>query len=102
MMLTKNYNSILVFKNCFLESEVLYRISARDCKVSEWGSWGTCTATCGQDAVKERVREVKVKPKFEGMDCPSLMERTSCNLSACMDNVKVLCLKSCVMYDYYL
>lgn len=57
----------------------------RDCKVSPWSDWGPCTATCGPEAVKERTRKVMKKPRHGGMDCPSLMERQSCNLPPCND-----------------
>ena len=58
-------------------------ISARDCKMSEWAEWGSCSATCGPEAVKERRRDILVKPKFGGMDCPSRREKQSCHLAEC-------------------
>ncbi|KAH3711312.1 hypothetical protein DPMN_070817 [Dreissena polymorpha] len=58
----------------------------RDCKVSGWGDWGACSATCGPEAVKERSRKVIMSPKFDGMDCPSLVERQSCQLAPCSDS----------------
>ena len=53
--------------------------------VTEWGEWGSCSATCGPNAVKERQRMVKVKPKWGGMDCPSRREKQSCRLPECTD-----------------
>lgn len=58
----------------------------RDCKVTAWSEWSACTATCGPEAVKERKRGIVKKPRNGGMDCPSLMERQSCNLPPCNDD----------------
>ncbi|KAL4233844.1 Spondin-1 [Mactra antiquata] len=58
----------------------------KDCKVSSWSDWSSCTATCGPEAVRERMRKILKKPKNNGMDCPSLMERQSCNLAPCIDD----------------
>lgn len=57
----------------------------RDCKVSEWGEWGACSADCGPGAVRERRRDVLVKPKWGGMDCPSRREKQSCRVQECTD-----------------
>ena len=62
--------------------------------LSEWGEWGACSATCGANAVKERRRMVKVKPKWGGMDCSSRREKQSCRLQECSNE------KVCVFIFY--
>ena len=54
--------------------------------MSAWAEWGSCSATCGSDAVRERRREIRVKPKWGGMDCPSRREKQSCHLVECTDD----------------
>ncbi|XP_065844712.1 thrombospondin type-1 domain-containing protein 7B-like [Oscarella lobularis] len=45
----------------------------RDCVVSEWSSWGACSATCGNLTTEYRSRRVFVPPEA-GRSCPDLSQ----------------------------
>ena len=53
-----------------------------DCEMHGWGSWGSCSKTCG-GGTKTRSRSVKTQPKNGGSSCPTTSESTSCNTQAC-------------------
>jgi len=53
-----------------------------DCEVSAWGSWSTCTETCG-GGTQTRSRDIKTEPKYKGKSCPSLEQTQTCNEDAC-------------------
>jgi hypothetical protein len=55
---------------------------AVDCQVSEYGSFGACSLTCGGGS-KIRERVVVVPVVFGGKPCPSLAEYAGCNEQAC-------------------
>ena len=61
------------------------------CEVSKWGSWETCSASCGSGASQRR-RIVKIDPLFNGNACPTLAESTLCNEQTCPID--------CVVTDY--
>ncbi|CAH3195394.1 unnamed protein product [Porites evermanni] len=50
----------------------------RDCAVSSWGSWSTCSNTCGT-GTKTRTRRVTAKPYCNGRACPALKDATKCS-----------------------
>ena len=53
-----------------------------DCTWNVWGSWGSCTKTCGSGSMT-RTRS-KNGPFYGGIDCSgSLSESTSCNTNSC-------------------
>ncbi|XP_023658491.2 thrombospondin, type I, domain containing 7Ab [Paramormyrops kingsleyae] len=54
----------------------------RDCVVSEFSPWTTCTKTCGA-SLQRRVRGVLAPPLFGGLPCPNLTEFRACQLPAC-------------------
>ncbi|XP_065210960.1 spondin-2 [Planococcus citri] len=59
----------------------------RDCKVSDWGEWSSCNATCGVGEMN-RKREVIKYPKGKGEPCPPLTETRWCKNSAtCNDSI---------------
>ena len=49
----------------------------RDCVVSEWSSWGACSATCGNLTTEYRSRRVFVPPEA-GRSCPDLSQTRKC------------------------
>lgn len=51
--------------------------SPRDCKVSEWGEWSTCSKTCNIGQV-ERRREIIKRQRRGGAKCPPLLETRWC------------------------
>jgi len=53
-----------------------------DCVMSEWSGFSSCSAECG-GGVAERVRNVKVHPRYEGMPCGEQTETVACNMQAC-------------------
>ncbi|XP_014483315.1 PREDICTED: spondin-1 [Dinoponera quadriceps] len=54
-----------------------------NCKVTHWSSWSGCSATCG-DAMKNRVRSVKVQPHgLWPRLCPPLVEFRKCPVLEC-------------------
>lgn len=53
-----------------------------DCEVSEYGSWGRCSKTCG-GGVQKKARVIVVQPGWGGEACPLLEESRACNTGAC-------------------
>jgi hypothetical protein len=59
-----------------------------DCQVSNWGSWGSCSASCG-GGTQTRSRTITRQPSNGGLACPSLTESQSCNTQGCPINCAV-------------
>jgi len=57
--------------------------AAVDCVVSNWGSWGTCSKTCG-DATRARNRHIVTEPQYGGAVCLTPLQLSqACTLSKC-------------------
>lgn len=64
-----------------------FLLDYRDCKVSDWGEWSNCNASCGVGEM-QRKREIIRHPKGKGQPCPPLMETKWCkNSNSCNDSV---------------
>ena len=57
-----------------------------DCVMAEWSNWTDCSATCGEDVVKTRTRDIEIQPLFGGLECEHTEEILSCNLDKCVSN----------------
>lgn len=55
---------------------------AVDCLASEWGSWSTCSASCGV-GTQRRIRDVLRAPKGAGDTCPPLDQLRPCDRGPC-------------------
>lgn len=53
-----------------------------DCVLGMWSGWSKCSADCG-GGVTQRLREVKVAPRYEGKPCSTQSESKACNVAAC-------------------
>ncbi|XP_053326814.1 thrombospondin type-1 domain-containing protein 7B [Spea bombifrons] len=49
----------------------------KDCVVSEFSQWSTCSRSCGKQ-LQHRTRSVISPPLYGGLDCPSLTESRMC------------------------
>jgi len=72
-----------------------------DCKVSDFGAWSSCSATCG-GGIQTRKRTITQQPSNGGDVCPALTESKICNTQSCKSDCKVsdwtswsTCSKSC-------
>uniref|UniRef100_A0A8C6SDK5 Thrombospondin type-1 domain-containing protein 7A n=1 Tax=Neogobius melanostomus TaxID=47308 RepID=A0A8C6SDK5_9GOBI len=54
----------------------------RDCVVSEFSPWTSCSKTCGM-GLQNRIRSVLAPPLFGGSACPNLTEFHTCHLGLC-------------------
>lgn len=57
--------------------------SAVDCSVSDWGSWSSCSETCGYGGIRTRSRTVRIKESCKGKPCPDLTETSPCPNTCC-------------------
>jgi hypothetical protein len=55
----------------------------RDCVVSEWGTWGYCSLTCGGGGKQTKTRSVITTALYGGKACPDLAESMPCNDGEC-------------------
>jgi len=53
-----------------------------DCQVSDWGTWSSCDAECG-DGSQTRSRTVTQPPQNNGAVCPPLTQSQYCNNGGC-------------------
>ena len=53
-----------------------------DCALSVWGSWSTCTKTCGTGTTARR-RKIEVDPENGGEECQETKEMIECNTALC-------------------
>jgi hypothetical protein len=76
--------------------------TARDCMMSPWSEWGTCTKSC-EGGNHTRTRKILRLPLFAGKACGVSTNTTSCNVGECppvpcqtsLWSVWGLCSKSC-------
>lgn len=64
----------------------------RDCVVSQFTAWTSCSKTCGM-GLQNRIRSVLAPPLFGGAACPNLTEFQTCQLRACEGNESLYSLK---------
>jgi len=60
----------------------------KDCQVSDWNEWTSCTAPCG-GGKQTRTRTVIQPSVGDGKACPSLVEAKECNTNKCPVDCKV-------------
>ena len=56
--------------------------SPQDCVVSDWSGWSSCSKKCGE-GIQSRSRSVKYPPKHNGLSCPPLTEKRTCETKPC-------------------
>lgn len=55
------------------------RCVPRDCVVSPWSSWSSCSVNrCGQQGLQKRTREKVTAPLCGGSECPNMEESLQC------------------------
>lgn len=64
----------------------------RDCVVSKFSMWTTCSKTCGM-GLQNRIRFVLAPPLFGGAACPNLTEFQTCQLRLCEGNESLYSLR---------
>ena len=65
--------------------DVLYKFPRpRDCIVSNWTGWSSCSKYCG-GGIQTRSRRVLYPAKFGGRACPTLTLRRRCNTQPCLN-----------------
>lgn len=64
----------------------------RDCVVSEFSMWTSCSKSCGM-GLQNRIRFVLAPPLFGGAACPNLTEFRTCQLRVCEGNESLYSLK---------
>jgi hypothetical protein len=53
-----------------------------DCVLGMWSGWSKCSSDCG-GGVTQRLREVKVAPRYDGKPCSTSSESKACNIASC-------------------
>jgi hypothetical protein len=60
----------------------LQKPCVEDCKATDFGPWGACSATCGEGHAFRR-RTILQQPSFGGEKCPPMIELKACLVVAC-------------------
>lgn len=56
----------------------------KDCAVSHWSTWSTCSQECGDTpGTQSRSRQILQVPNTSGLACPPLQEQAACNDTPC-------------------
>jgi hypothetical protein len=55
---------------------------AQDCEVSDWSSWGACSANCG-GGEQTQTRQIVTPAAHGGKSCPVVSRNRACNTHAC-------------------
>ncbi|KAJ8315426.1 hypothetical protein KUTeg_007576 [Tegillarca granosa] len=68
---------------------------------TSWGSWGSCTVTCG-GGTQERSRScTNPSPQYGGADCPgNTTDRTDCNTQICINYHLIKTHEKSLLYKY--
>ena len=66
--------------------------------MSQWGSWSTCTASCGGGS-QARVRNITVSPQNGGTACPATIDSQNCNAQGCSATLLTF-LRNCYIFLY--
>jgi hypothetical protein len=53
------------------------------CDVSDWSQWSGCTATCGTEGKRTRMRGIVKHADHGGYVCPDLKQTEGCNIKLC-------------------
>ena len=68
--------------------------SPQDCVVSNWSGWSPCSKKCGE-GIQSRSRSVKYPPKHNGLPCPPLTEKRTCETRPCYPANYKGCYRDC-------
>jgi hypothetical protein len=71
-----------VWDNTPAPTQAIREAVAVHCKVTDWSSWSSCSARCGE-GVKFRVRSVRTIDQNGGDQCPPLREDAKCVAQDC-------------------
>ena len=73
------YPELAVLVLFILFSSTYGRCVPRDCVVSPWSSWSSCSVNrCGQQGLQKRTRENVTAPLCGGSECPNMEESLQC------------------------
>jgi hypothetical protein len=59
-----------------------------NCELHGWGGWSKCSSKCG-GGVSNRVRDIKVAPRYGGTECGEKQESKQCNVASCEKDCKL-------------
>lgn len=83
--LTNNIRNPYVNKKIGNPKNVRGRRVPRNCRVSVWSDWSSCSRTCGIGE-KRRTRSVLKHARRGGRPCPSLLETSWCGSARCANS----------------
>ena len=59
-----------------------------NCEVSDWSPFSNCSKECG-GGTQKRTRSIITQPKFDGKECPPLVDEVKCNVEPCPKSCEV-------------
>jgi len=85
--MVSSFKGVFIFFLCISNTNAWFLSRRRscskvNCRVSGWGTWSTCSRSCGHFGTRER-RRTKLSSESCGGSCPSLRESGSCNNICC-------------------
>ena len=91
-------NSSCIAKS-FQPTKCVQLCCKKDCQLSEWEAWSSCTGPCASNGTRSRTRAVKQEATCGGKACGTLKEDAVCATGCCSADCKLREFPSVKIYE---